>query len=122
MKHPRKEGKVIIDKDTKFIKKLLNKNPIIFDGKIHEDKDCNIVITKIRKYKNTWCYGENKKFVYEIDIKVVFNKESFLYRYWARETRRNNRRMRSYTMEKLFTEELCYFNINDFCISKISYE
>ena len=34
MKHPRKEGKVITDKDIKFVKKLLKKNPIIFEGNI----------------------------------------------------------------------------------------
>ena len=40
MKHSRKEGKVITDKDIKFVKKLVKKNPIIFEGNINIEDDC----------------------------------------------------------------------------------
>ena len=120
MKNPRKEGKAIVDKDIKFVKKLLKKNPIIFEGNIHIKDDCLVEITNIRKYENNWFYGSNLKFVYEIDILVKKNDKS-RWQYSER-THYKNRRLRSWTMEKLFQEELCYFNIVDFCISKISYE
>lgn len=120
MKHPRKEGKVISDKDIKFVKKLLKKNPIIFESNIHIKDDCLVEITNIRKYANSWYYGSNAKFVYEVDVKVKKNDSSR----WCNYTNTNykNRRIRSWKTEQLFQEELCYFNIMDFCISKISYE
>jgi hypothetical protein len=120
MKHSRKEGKAIVDKDIKFIKKLLKKNPIIFECNIHIKDDCLLEITNIRKYANSWYYGSNAKFVYEVDVKVkkISNTR------WGLSVRNNynNRRIRSWKTEQLFREELCYFNIIDFCISKISYE
>jgi hypothetical protein len=121
MKHPRRVGLAINDKDMKFIKKLLKKNPIIFEGSIRNTDDCIVQITNIRKYDDYWKYTCDKKFVYEIDIKVKKNNN---YRYidLYNDTRYKNRRMRGYSMEKLFLEELSYFNIKDICISKISYE
>jgi hypothetical protein len=120
MKHSRKEGKIIADKDIKFVKKLLKKNPIIFEGNIHIKDDCLVEITNIRKYANVLYYGSNAKFVYEVDVKVKKIQNSR----WDLFGRTNykNRRIRSWKMEQLFQEELCYFNITDFCISKISYE
>lgn len=70
MKHPRRVGLAINDKDMKFIKKLLKKNPIIFEGSIRDTDDCIVQITNIRKYDDYWKYTCDKKFVYEIDIKV----------------------------------------------------
>ena len=120
MEHSRKKGKAISDKDIKFIKKLLKKNPIIFEGNIHHTDDCIVEVTNIRKYENNWFYGTNTKFVFEVDIKVKKNYKSR----WFKSERAHyrNRRMRSWKMEKLFQDELCYFGIQDFCISKISYE
>jgi hypothetical protein len=118
MKHSRKEGKAIVDKDHKFVKKLLKKNPIIFEGHIRTNDDCFVEITNIRKYLNGWNYGSNAKFVYEVDVIVKVNPNS---RPCYSRTHYKNRRIRSWAMEKLFQEELCYFNIVDFCISKITY-
>ena len=120
MTHKNKEGKAITDKDIKFIKKLLKKNPIVFEGNIHLRGDCLVEITNIRKYVNGWYYGANAKFVYEVDVKVKKIDSSRWSKY--QNTNYKNRRIRSWTMEKLFQEELCYFNVVDFCISKISYE
>lgn len=120
MKHPRKQGRFISDKDTKFIKKLLKKNPIIFGGKIYQNDDCIVEVTNIRKYNNCWFYGSNTKFVYEIDVKVRKNEIS-RWNYYSN-TNLRNRRIRSWSVEKLLREELCYFNVEDFCVSKISYE
>lgn len=118
MKHSKKVDRAINDKNMKFVKKLLKKNPIVFDGHIRRENDCTVTITNIRKYKNLWSYKEADKFVYEIDVHVVDQVST-----WYRpDTRYINRRVRSYKMEKLFHEELCYFGITDFCISKISYE
>ena len=118
MKHSKKVDRAISDKNMKFVKKLLKKNPITFDGHIRRENDCTVTITNIRKYKNLWSYKESDKFVYEIDVHVI-NQSSTWYHL---DTRYVNRRVRSYKMEKLFHEELCYFGITDFCISKISYE
>jgi hypothetical protein len=122
MKHPRKEGKVISDKDVKFIKKLLKKNPIILEGKIYQTDDCIVEVTNIRKYNNCWFIVSNTKFVYEIDVKVKKNEISRWRPYYFNSTSRINQRVRSWSLKKLLLEELCYFNVEDFCISKISYE
>jgi len=120
MKHSKRVDRSINDKDMKFIKKLLKKNPITFDGCISSLNDCTVKITNIRKYKNLWSYRENDKFVYEIEV-IVEPKNNI--RYWVScDNRRVNRRVRSYRMENLIREELCYFNIEDICLSKISYE
>lgn len=118
MKHTKKVDRAINDKNMKFVKKLLKKNPITFDGHIRRENDCTVTITNIRKYKNLWSYKETDKFVYEIDVHVI-NQSSTWYRF---DTRYINRRVRSYKMESFFREELCYFGIDDFCVSKISYE
>lgn len=119
MKHSKKVDRAISDKNMKFVKKLLKKNPITFNGRIRRENDCTVTITNIRKYKNLWSYKESDKFVYEIDVHVKLEQVSVWYR---PDTRYVNRRVRSYKMEELFHEELCYFGITDFCISKISYE
>jgi hypothetical protein len=120
MKHSKKVDRAINDKNMKFVKKLLKKNPIIFEGHIRRDNDCTVTITNIRKYKNLWSYRENDKFVYEIDVRVKGDSDV---KYWAGyDNRRVNRRVRSYRMENLLREEICYFNIVDICISKITYE
>jgi hypothetical protein len=119
MKHSKRVDRAINDKNMKFVKKLLKKNPIIFDGHIRRENDCTVTITNIRKYKNLWSYKDCDKFVYEIDVNVKLEQVSVWYRPDARYV---NRRVRSYKMEKLFHEELCYFNMVDICISKISYE
>lgn len=119
MKHSKKVDKAINDKNMKFVKKLLKKTPIVFDGHIRRENDCVVTITNIRKYKNLWSYKENDQFVYEIDVHVKLEHVSVWYR---PDVRTMNRRVRSYRMEKFIHEELCYFNIVDFCVSKISYE
>ena len=120
MEHSRKKGKVISDKDIKFTKKLLKKNPISFEGDIHRKDDCLVKVTNIRKYENGWPYGSHAKFVFEVDVTIKKTDKSRWGYYESNHY--NNRRVRSWKMEKLFQNELCYFNIVDFCISKISYE
>ena len=123
MKHPRRIGRAITDKNMKFLKKLIKKNPIIFDGKINKNEDCEIRVTNIRKYENYFNNRfDNDKFVYEIDVQVTVIKKSPFYWYDSKTNLYKNRRVRGYGMEKLFENELCYFGIKDFCISKISYE
>jgi hypothetical protein len=120
MKHSKKVDRAINDKNMKFVKKLLKKTPITFDGHIRRDNDCTVTITNIRKYKNIWSHKGNDKFVYEIDVHIKGNSEI---KYWVSyDNRRANRRVRSYRMENLLREEICYFNIVDICISKITYE
>lgn len=121
MKHPRKEGRVIIDKDIKFIKKLLKKNPIIFEGHISTKDDCLVEVTNIRKYKDgNRLFKDRPKFVFEVDVKIK-KTESSRWRLYGR-IQCNNRKVRSWRMGKLFQDELCYFGIQDLCVSKISYE
>jgi hypothetical protein len=120
MKHSKKYGKAINDKNMKFVKKLIKKNPITFTSSISTTNDCEVTITNIRKYQNLYTYKQTDKFVYEVDIKVKLNYKS-RYQY-DRDNRRINNRVRGYRMENLIREELCYFNIVDICISKISYE
>ena len=120
MKHSRKKGKAITDKDIKFVKKLLKKNPISFEGNIYQTDDCVVEVTNIRKYENSWHYGSNAKFVFEVDVKVKKIQKSRWDSFGS--SNYKNRRIRSWKMEQLFQNELCYFNIVDFCISKISYE
>ena len=119
MKHSKKVDRAISDKNMKFVKKLLKKNPIIFDGHIRRQNDCTVTITNIRKYNNLWSYKDSDKFVYEIDVHVLLTDKSVWYR---PENRYINRRVRSYKMENFIREELCYFGINDFCVSKITHE
>lgn len=128
MEHSKKVDKAINDKNMKFVKKLLKKNPITFNSSIRSSTDCVITITNIRKYKNLWFHKDNDKFVYDIqiykfvyEVDVIVNITYLAHSYYSN-VRRLNRSVRSYRIESLIREELCYFNIEDICISKISYE
>ena len=120
MGHKYKVGKLIKDKDSIFIKKLLKKNPISINGKICFEDDCIINVTNIRKYRSCVSIG---RFVYEVDVKVKIECVD-TFRYYIRETRSNwmNSKVRTYRNEIPILNELAYFNINDICISKVVYE
>ncbi len=115
MGHILKSGNIIIDKDTKFIKKLLVKNPISYSYPFYyDDNKFLIKIINVRKYKSII-----NGFVYEVDLNVNVKYSSFYSRYSYSKRRINSiirRRNKS-----LILEELCYFNINDIYISKINY-
>lgn len=120
MDHKYKVGKLIKDKDTIFIKKLLKKNLIGVNGKIWFEDDCIINVTNIRKYRS--CVGIGR-FVYEVDVKVKIECMD-TFKYYMRETRstRMNSKVRTHRNEIPILNELEYFNINDICISKVVYE
>jgi hypothetical protein len=113
MIHGNKTGRVINDEGTKFVKKLINKKPISFEGRYWHEGDIKIEVANIRKYQKSYGPG----FVYEVDVKVSFIKERWTYS----STRAKNDRVRRYKNEKLLREELEYFNINDLVISKVQY-
>jgi cob(I)alamin adenosyltransferase len=52
MKHYYKTGRPIIDKDIKFVKRLLKKKPIKFDAVYWFLNDIELEITNIRKYQH----------------------------------------------------------------------
>jgi hypothetical protein len=114
MKHYYKTGRPIIDKDIKFVKRLLKKKPIKFDAVYWHPQDVELEITNIRKYLHK--YGGS--FVYEVDVKVIPKRAIW---YYHLSTRSKNDRIRKYSNEKLLREELEYFNIDDVTISKIQY-
>jgi hypothetical protein len=115
MGHKYKIGKLIKDKDTIFIKKLLKKNPIGVNGKIIFKDDCIINVTNIRKYMSCVRVGF---FVYEVDVMIKITcVETLKY-----STSRMNRRVRMFRNEIAILSELKYFNINDICVSKVVYE
>ena len=114
MKHFYKTGRPIVDKDIKFVKRLLKKNPIKFDAVYWHPQDIELEITNIRKYQHR--YGGS--FVYEVDVKVITKSCIWYYHHSARS---KNSRIRRYSNEKLLREELEFFNINDVTISKIEY-
>lgn len=118
MKHRHKIGNCINDKDTKFIKKLLKKKPISIDGRFWKDNDCVITISNIRKYETVSWRGNTKQFCYEVDVIVKMNL-SF---YTQATSRRKNDRIRRYSNERQLRDELDYFNILDFQISKVTFE
>lgn len=118
MKHRYKIGNCINDKDTKFIKKLLKKKPISIDGRFWKDNDCVITISNIRKYETVSWRGNKKQFCYEVDVVVKMNQ--FFYNQAT--SRRKNDRIRRYPNEKQLRDELVYFNISDFQISKVTFE
>jgi bisphosphoglycerate-dependent phosphoglycerate mutase len=120
MKHRYKIGNCINDKDTKFIKKLLKKNPISFDGRFFSNEDCVITISNIRKYETVSWRGNTKQFCYEIDVIVKLNLNT--YHYGHATPRRKNDRIRRYQNEQQLRDELVYFNITDFQISKVTFE
>jgi hypothetical protein len=114
MKHYYKTGRPIIDKDIKFVKRLLKKKPIKFDAVYWFPQDIQLKITNIRKYQHR--YGGS--FVYEVDVKVMPKRDRW---YYHHSVRSKNSRIRKYSNEKLLREELEFFNINDVTISKIEY-
>lgn len=120
MKHPRRSGRAIIDKDIKFIKRLLKRKPIEFEGVIWRQTDCLVKISNIRKYEDIYSFGKKGVFVYEVDVHVKLSEDIKKYLYWDSVTL--NRRVRSNSMGKELREYLVYFNIHDFCVSKISCE
>jgi len=113
MVHGNKIGRAINDEGIKFVKRLIKKNPISFEGKHWTDGDIKIQVANIRKYQKSYGPG----FVYEVDVKVSFIKERWFYS----SIRTKNSRVRLYKNEKLLREELEYFNINDLVISKVQY-
>jgi len=120
MKHRYKIGNCIIDKDTKFIKKLFKKKPISVDGRYFKDNDCIITISNIRKYDTVSWRGNTKQFCYEVDVIVKMNPNIHHYDYST--SRRKNDRIRRYQNEKQLRDELVYFNILDFQVSKVTFE
>lgn len=121
MKHANKLGKCILDKDMKFVKKLLNKKPISFSGRYSNDNDCVIKVVNIRKYvAYAIRASDNIRFCYEVDVVVKLNKGIFDYYYSASKSK--NSRVRRYKNEKKLSEELEYFNMVDVQISKITFE
>ena len=115
MKHRWKEGRCVIDKDVKFLKKLLVKKNITFLGHFFRENDCEIKVTNIRKYRSI-----GTTFCFEIDLTVKFLDTRYRHPYW--EKRNMNSKIRRYKNERKLSEELVFFNINDFQISKITYE
>lgn len=121
MKHTNKLGKCILDKDMKFVKKLLNKKPISFSGRYFNDNDCVIKVVNIRKYvAYAIRASDNIRFCYEVDVVVKLNKNIF--EYYDSTNRSKNTRVRRYKNEKKLSEELEYFNMVDVQISKITFE
>lgn len=119
MKHKFRLGNSINDKDTKFIKKLLKKKPISIDGRYFNPNDCTVCITNIRKYLNSWFYGKNEQYVYEVDVVVSLKNKNFI-NYST--TRHRNDRIRRYDNEKKILDELSFFNVGNIQISKVTYE
>jgi hypothetical protein len=120
MGHKYKIGKLIKDKDTIFIKKLLKKNPIGVNGKIIFKDDCIINVTNIRKYMSCVRVG---CFVYEVDVMIKITcVETLKYSTGETKSTRLNRRLRMFRNEIAILSELEYFNINDICVSKVVYE
>lgn len=119
MNHSNKIGYVVTDKDTKFIKKLLVKNPILIDASIRTKNDCNLMVSNVRKYNSKYKNGRCKKFVYEVDVIIEIKKGPSIY---YQDKRRMNKNVRGYRNTQFVLDELCYFNIDDICISKITYK
>ena len=118
MKHRYKIGNCINDKDTKFIKKFFKKNPISIEGRYYRDNDCVITISNVRKYQTVSWRGDKKQFCYEVD--VIVKTTANYYEYST--SRRKNDRIRRYQNEQQLRDELVYFNITDFQISKVTFE
>ena len=120
MKNANKFGRCILDKDMKFVKKLLNKKPISFSGRYFNDNDCVIEVVGVRKYVAFFIFSTDKpRFCYEVDIVVKLNNKVIL-NYSG--TRHRNTKIRRYKNERLLREELAYFNMDDIQISKITFE
>jgi hypothetical protein len=115
MKHYYKGGSLISDNHMKRVKKILKKNPIKVDGTYWYNGDFEMEITNIRKYQNRL---SDNMFVYEVDVKVKFNKP--MYRF-HNSIRSKNDRIRRYGNEIILREELEFFSIWDITISKIQY-
>jgi hypothetical protein len=98
----------------------LKKKPISIDGRFWKDNDCVITISNIRKYETVSWRGNTKQFCYEIDVIVKMNLSIYDFHYVT--SRRKNDRIRRYQNEKQLRDELVYFNILDFQISKVTFE
>jgi len=119
MEHSFKEGYIIKDDHIKRVKKLLKKKTIRLTFKIWKDEvECEVV--NIRKYLNRWSTNNNQKYCYEVDVKVDLKNTRFPF-YNGSNRRRLNDRLRNWANEKLLSEELEFFGINEICISKIQY-
>jgi hypothetical protein len=120
MKHGNRTGRCILDKDMKFIKKLLKKNPISFSGRYHRDNDCVMEVVGVRKYvASPWRTTDKTRFCYEVDIFVKLSNKNIL-NYSG--TKHKNSRVRRYMNEEKLLQELVYFNVSDIQISKITFE
>jgi hypothetical protein len=120
MKHANKIGRCILDKDMKFVKKLLKKNPISFSGRYFKDDDCVIEVVGIRKYVGMpYRLTDKTRFCYEVDLVVKLTDNYILC--YSNATHRNTK-IRRYTNEDKLRQELVYFNMDDIQISKITFE
>ena len=120
MRHGNRTGRCILDKDMKFIKKLLKKNPISFSGRYHRDNDCIMEVVGVRKYvASPWRTTDKTRFCYEVDIFVKLSNKNIL-NYSG--TKYRNKRVRRYMNEEKLIQELVYFNMTDIQISKITFE
>jgi hypothetical protein len=50
MEHSSKIGKAINCTDIKFVKRLIKKKGIVFQGRFQRPNDCTIKVVNIRKY------------------------------------------------------------------------
>jgi len=120
MRHGNRIGRCILDKDMKFIKKLLKKNPISFSGRYLSNNDCVMEVVGVRKYvASSWRTTDKTRFCYEVDVVVKLSNKHILKYSGAKH--RNNR-VRRYMNEEKLLQELVYFNISDAQISKITFE
>jgi len=119
MEHRFKSGNVIKDDHIKRVKKLLKNKGVSFEFSIWRDK-VEFQITNIRKYKNSWSFGDKNKYCYEVDVKMIGNAPFPRY-YINSNKRRLNSRVRAWSNEQVLLEELQFFGMNNICISKIQY-
>jgi hypothetical protein len=118
MGHWLKWGRAINCADIKFVKKLIKKKGIEFQGRFQKHNDCTIKVVNIRKYQNL-CHPD--KCVYEADVTVKLNEYYHTY-----SNRKNNiyvnKRIRNRQNIADLLNELVYFNIKDIQISRITFE
>jgi hypothetical protein len=118
MEHSSKIGKAINCTGIKFVKRLIKKKGIEFQGRFQRPNDCTIKVVNIRKYQNLY-YSD--KCVYEVDVTVKINE--YYYTYFNRRNNIHaNKRIRNYQNITDLLNELVYFNIKDIQISKITFE
>lgn len=120
MNHRYKTGYTIKDDHIKRVKKILKKKKIVFEFHILGET-FEFEISNIRKYNNRWSFLK-ESYCYEVDIKLTKNNPFFESWWLGYNKRRLNGRIRNWQNEMVLLEELEFFNINEICISKISYE